>query len=57
MASPYQKEVQIEIKDKLALPYVEMTLQLMLRFGCRLDINKNFRVLEYHTYPYKVYGR
>ncbi len=42
MASPYAKtEVKIEIKDKLvSLPYVEMTLQLMLRFGVSVENNK-----------------
>ena len=60
MASPYAKtEVQIEIKDKLvSLPYVEMTLQLMLRFGVSVENYKykNFRVprIPYRS-PGKVY--
>ena len=60
MASPYaKKEVQIEIKDKLvSLPYVEMTLQLMLRFGVSVENYKykNFRVprIPYRS-PGKVY--
>ena len=60
MASPYAKtEVQIEIKDKLvSLPYVEMTLQLMLRFGVSVENNKykHFRVprMPYRS-PGKVY--
>ena len=60
MASPYAKtEVQIEIKDKLvSLPYVEMTLQLMLRFGVSVENNKykHFRVprIPYRS-PGKVY--
>mgnify|MGYP001181670476 FL=1 len=60
MASPYAKtEVQIEIKDKLvSLPYVEMTLQLMLRFGVSVENNKykHFRVprIPYRS-PGKIY--
>ncbi len=60
MASPYAKtEVQIEIKDKLvSLPYVEMTLKLMLRFGVSVENNKykHFRVprIPYRS-PGKVY--
>mgnify|MGYP001181372969 FL=1 len=60
MASPYAKtEVQIEIKDKLvSLPYVEMTLQLMLRFGVSVENNKykHFRVprIPYRS-PSKIY--
>ena len=60
MASPYaKKEVQIEIKDKLvSLPYVEMTLQLMLRFGVSVENYKykNFRVPRIpYISPGKVY--
>ena len=60
MASPYAKtDVQIEIKDKLvSLPYVEMTLQLMLRFGVSVENNKykHFRVprIPYRS-PGKIY--
>ena len=60
MASPYAKtEVQIEIKDKLvSLPYVEMTIQLMLRFGVSVENNKykHFRIprIPYRS-PGKVY--
>ena len=60
MASPYAKtEVQIEIKDKLvSLPYVEMTLQLMLRFGVSVENNKykHFRVPRIpYISPGKIY--
>ena len=48
MAAPYAKtDVQIEITDKLvSVPYVEMTLQLMLLFGVSVENGKfkHFRV-------------
>ncbi len=57
MASPYAKtEVQIEIKDKLvSLPYVEMTLQLMLRFGVSVENNK-YKHFRIPRIPYRSPG-
>ena len=57
MASPYAKtEVKIEIKDKLvSLPYVEMTLQLMLRFGVSVE-NDKFKHFRIPRMPYKSPG-
>ena len=58
MASPYAKtEVQIEIKDKLvSLPYVEMTLQLMLRFGVSVENNK-YKHFHVPRMPYRSPGK
>mgnify|MGYP001431772651 FL=1 len=58
MASPYAKtEVQIEIKDKLvSLPYVEMTLQLMLRFGVSVENNK-YKHFRIPRIPYRSPGK
>nr|ADI17605.1 5-enolpyruvylshikimate-3-phosphate synthase [uncultured delta proteobacterium HF0130_19C20] len=58
MASPYAKtEVKIEIKDKLvSLPYVEMTLQLMLRFGVSVENNK-YKHFRIPRIPYKSPGK
>ena len=58
MASPYAKtEVQIEIKDKLvSLPYVEMTLQLMLRFGVSVENNK-YKYFRVPRMPYRSPGK
>ena len=58
MASPYAKtEVQIEIKDKLvSLPYVEMTLQLMLQFGVSVENNK-YKHFHVPRMPYRSPGK
>ena len=58
MAAPYAKtEVQIEITDKLVSePYVEMTLQLMLRFGVSVE-NDNFKYFRVPSMPYSSPGK
>jgi 3-phosphoshikimate 1-carboxyvinyltransferase len=54
MAAPgAEKDVLIEIKDTLvSVPYVEMTLSLMKRFGVQVD-NKNFQ--EFHIPAKQLY--
>ena len=58
MAAPYAKtEVQIEITDKLVSePYVEMTLQLMLRFGVSVE-NDKFKHFRVPSMPYNSPGK
>ena len=58
MAAPYAKtEVQIEITDKLvSVPYVEMTIQLMLRFGVSVENNK-FKHFRVPSMPYSSSGK
>ena len=58
MAAPYAKtEVQIEITDKLVSePYVEMTLQLMLRFGVSVEYDK-FKHFRVPSMPYNSPGK
>ena len=58
MAAPYAKtEVQIEITDKLvSVPYVEMTLQLMLRFGVSVE-NDKFKHFRVPSMPYNSPGK
>ena len=58
MAAPYAKtEVQIEITDKLVSePYVEMTLQLMLRFGVSVE-NDKFKHFRVPSMPYISPGK
>ena len=58
MAAPYAKtEVQIEITDKLVSePYVEMTLQLMLRFGVSVE-NDKFKHFRVPSMPYSSPGK
>ena len=58
MAAPYAKtEVQIEITDKLVSePYVEMTLQLMLRFGVSVE-NDKFKYFRVPSMPYSSPGK
>ena len=58
MAAPYAKtEVQIEITDKLvSVPYVEMTLQLMLRFGVSVE-NDKFKHFRVPSMPYRSPGK
>ena len=58
MAAPYAKtEVQIEITDKLVSePYVEMTLQLMLRFGVSVE-NDKFKYFRVPSMPYNSPGK
>ncbi len=58
MAAPYAKtEVQIEITDKLvSVPYVEMTLQLMLRFGVSVE-NDKFNHFRVPSMPYNSPGK
>ena len=58
MAAPYAKtEVQIEITDKLvSVPYVEMTLQLMLLFGVSVE-NDKFKHFRVPSMPYRSPGK
>ena len=58
MAAPYAKtEIQIEITDKLvSVPYVEMTLQLMLRFGVSVE-NDKFKHFRVPSMPYSSPGK
>ncbi len=58
MVAPYaKKEVQIEITDKLvSVPYVEMTLQLMMRFGVPVE-NKKYKYFRVPRIPYKSPGK
>ena len=58
MAAPYAKtEVQIEITDKLvSVPYVEMTLQLMLLFGVSVE-NDKFKHFRVPSIPYRSPGK
>jgi len=57
MAAPYAKtEVQIEITDKLvSVPYVEMTLKLMLLFGVSVE-NDKFKHFRVPSVPYRSPG-
>ena len=57
MAAPYaKKEVQIEITDKLvSVPYVEMTLKLMLLFGVSVE-NDKFKHFRVPSVPYRSPG-
>ena len=57
LAAPYaKKEVQIEITDKLvSVPYVEMTLRLMERFGVSVT-HDNFRVFHITPQTYRSPG-
>ena len=57
LAAPYaKKEVQIEITDKLvSVPYVEMTLRLMERFGVSVT-HENFRVFNIPRKTYRSPG-
>ena len=57
LAAPYAiKEVQIEITDKLvSVPYVEMTLRLMERFGVSVT-HDNFRVFHIPPQTYRSPG-
>ena len=57
MAAPYAKtDVQIEITDKLvSVPYVEMTLQLMLLFGVSVE-NDKFKHFSVPSMPYSSPG-
>jgi len=45
LASPYaQTPVEIRIKDHLvSIPYVEMTIRLMNRFGVNVDVSEDFK--------------
>ena len=45
LASPYaQTPVEIRIKDHLvSIPYVEMTIKLMNRFGVKVDVSEDFK--------------
>jgi len=45
LASPYaQTPVEIRIKDHLvSIPYVEMTIRLMSRFGVNVDVSEDFK--------------
>ena len=58
MAAPYAKtEVKIDIKDKLvSVPYVEMTLQLMMRFGVKVE-NDKFKHFRVPRIPYRSPGK
>ena len=58
MAAPYAKtEVKIDIKDKLvSVPYVEMTLQLMMRFGVTVE-NDKFKHFRVPRIPYRSPGK
>ena len=58
MAAPYAKtDVQIEITDKLvSVPYVEMTLQLMLLFGVSVE-NGKFKHFRVPSMPYSSPGK
>ena len=57
LAAPYaKKEVQIEITDKLvSVPYVEMTLRLMERFGVSVT-HENYRVFNIPRKTYRSPG-
>ncbi len=45
LASPYaQTPVEVRIKDHLvSIPYVEMTIRLMNRFGVNVDVSEDFK--------------
>ena len=45
LTSPYaQTPVEIKIKDHLvSIPYVEMTIKLMNRFGVKVDVSEDFK--------------
>jgi len=57
LAAPYaDKEVQIEITDKLvSVPYVEMTLRLMQRFGVSVN-HENFLLFHIARQTYRSPG-
>ncbi len=57
MAAPYaKKDVHIEIIDKLvSVPYVEMTLQLMMRFGVSVE-NDKYKFFRIPRIPYRSPG-
>ena len=48
LASPYaQTPVEIRIKDHLvSIPYVEMTIRLMNRFGVNVDVSEDFKIFH-----------
>ena len=58
LVAPYaKKEVQIEITDKLvSVPYVEMTLRLMQRFGVEVN-QKNAQIFRIPRQQYQSPGR
>ncbi|MGA0886680.1 MAG: 3-phosphoshikimate 1-carboxyvinyltransferase [bacterium] len=48
LTSPYaQTPVEIRIKDHLvSIPYVEMTIRLMNRFGVNVDVSEDFKIFH-----------
>ena len=48
LTSPYaQTPVEIRIKDHLvSIPYVEMTIKLMNRFGVKVDVSEDFKSFQ-----------
>ena len=48
LTSPYaQTPVEVRIKDHLvSIPYVEMTIRLMNRFGVNVDVSEDFKIFH-----------